>query len=234
MYYLCTTALSQFCVLLVPYNRIESVLCTSCAQQYWVRFVYYLCTKVLSRFRVLPVSAQQYRVLSVYYLCTTVLSQFCVVTDESVLCTTCAQQYRVSSVYVLPVHTPVLSLLFFPSFFFSVCFVFVCCCCNIESVLCTSCAQQYWVSSVCVLAVHNSIESVQCAYYLCTTTVLYWVSFMYCSACSVLVALVEQTSEVHNESVAHAMVRLCSYLPDPFHSFCKQFIDAAGPIIIKL
>ena len=219
MYCLCpTTGLSQFCVLAV-HNSIESDLCTTCAQRYWVGFVCYLSV---------------HNSTELYYLCTTVLSQFCVVTDESVLCTTCAQQYRVSSVYVLPVHTPVLSLFIFFVFFFSVCFVFVCCCCNIESVLCTSCAQQYWVSSVCVLAVHNSIESVQCAYYLCTTTVLYWVSFVYCSACSVLVALVEQTSEVHNESVAHAMVRLCSYLPDPFHSFCKQFIDAAGPIIIKL
>ena len=51
-----------------------------------------------------------------------------------------------------------------------------------------------------------------------------------------ILAIVEQTSEVHNESVAEAMARLCDYLPDPdkFQKFCKQFVDTVGPLIIRL
>nr|KAG5708000.1 hypothetical protein BaRGS_025138 [Batillaria attramentaria] len=56
------------------------------------------------------------------------------------------------------------------------------------------------------------------------------------AACSVILALIEQTSEFHNESVAKAMERLCNYLPDPnrYQKLCKEFVAAAGPLIIEL
>ncbi|XP_076449444.1 acyloxyacyl hydrolase-like [Babylonia areolata] len=58
-----------------------------------------------------------------------------------------------------------------------------------------------------------------------------------CATCAVIVALVEETSEVHNETVASALERLCSYLPDQpatFQKYCRRFILAVGPLLIRL
>ncbi|PVD20558.1 hypothetical protein C0Q70_18714 [Pomacea canaliculata] len=55
-----------------------------------------------------------------------------------------------------------------------------------------------------------------------------------CATCFVIVSLVEQLGEIHNESVVNSTARLCSYLPGKYQQFCKEFVDAFGPILFKL
>jgi len=53
-----------------------------------------------------------------------------------------------------------------------------------------------------------------------------------CAACTLIVALVEQYTEIHNKTVIHAMEELCSFLPDFLQKICVQAVDYFGPRII--
>ncbi|KAK3597581.1 hypothetical protein CHS0354_018177 [Potamilus streckersoni] len=55
-----------------------------------------------------------------------------------------------------------------------------------------------------------------------------------CATCTVIVALAEQTSVIHNESIVHALDRICGYLPGTYQKACKEFVDFFGPILIDI
>ena len=56
-----------------------------------------------------------------------------------------------------------------------------------------------------------------------------------CAACVMLVGIAEQLSQVHNESIAHSIDRLCSYLPSQGpQELCKLLVDEFAPGIIRL
>ena len=52
-----------------------------------------------------------------------------------------------------------------------------------------------------------------------------------CATCSVVLGLVDQLTIVYNESAAHSLERLCSFLPGEFKTYCKTAIDFLGRCI---
>lgn len=56
-----------------------------------------------------------------------------------------------------------------------------------------------------------------------------------CAACSILVGLAEQLSEIYNETITESLARFCSYLPsNDLQELCKVLVDEYGPGIIHL
>ena len=56
-----------------------------------------------------------------------------------------------------------------------------------------------------------------------------------CAACSILVGLVEQLTQLYNESVAESLARFCNYLPaGGFEEACKVLVDEYSPGVISL
>ncbi|XP_071089043.1 acyloxyacyl hydrolase-like isoform X3 [Haliotis cracherodii] len=52
-----------------------------------------------------------------------------------------------------------------------------------------------------------------------------------CAACTVVISLVEQLSEIYNETTVQALDRLCSFLPTKFQNACKAFANFVGPVL---
>lgn len=57
---------------------------------------------------------------------------------------------------------------------------------------------------------------------------------MKCATCTVVMGLMEQSSVIHNETIAASLERMCNYLPDKFHVACKLAVEFVGPIIIDI
>ena len=56
-----------------------------------------------------------------------------------------------------------------------------------------------------------------------------------CAACSVLIGLTEQLTQIYNESIADSLARFCSYLPSgEFQKACSVIVDEYSPGIIRL
>ncbi|XP_050396389.1 acyloxyacyl hydrolase isoform X2 [Patella vulgata] len=55
-----------------------------------------------------------------------------------------------------------------------------------------------------------------------------------CAGCTVVVSLIEQLGEIHNETVVKALDRLCSYLPPKIKGPCQVFAQFIGPILVEL
>ena len=59
--------------------------------------------------------------------------------------------------------------------------------------------------------------------------------FVLFSACDVILGLADQLSVINNETITHALERLCSFLPDSkWKKACDIFADALGPILTEL
>lgn len=55
-----------------------------------------------------------------------------------------------------------------------------------------------------------------------------------CIACAIVVGLAEQLSQIYNETISHAIDRLCGYLPAGVDEACKLLVDEYAPGIIKI
>ncbi|XP_071812000.1 acyloxyacyl hydrolase-like [Apostichopus japonicus] len=55
-----------------------------------------------------------------------------------------------------------------------------------------------------------------------------------CAACTLIVSLAEQLSEIHNDTVIEGLDRLCKFLPDPYQQPCKDFMMTTAPIIQQM
>lgn len=55
-----------------------------------------------------------------------------------------------------------------------------------------------------------------------------------CAACTIIVSIAEQLSEIHNETITDGFARLCSFLPDDYVGPCKVFLDLVTPVIEEL
>lgn len=55
-----------------------------------------------------------------------------------------------------------------------------------------------------------------------------------CAACSILVGLVEQLTQIYNISVADAIDKFCNFLPSGFKEGCVMIVKDFAPSIIKL
>jgi len=55
-----------------------------------------------------------------------------------------------------------------------------------------------------------------------------------CAGCTIAVSLVEQLSEIHNETVDSVIASACKYFPAEFASICDYFVITYGPTIIEL
>ncbi|XP_067652318.1 acyloxyacyl hydrolase-like isoform X3 [Haliotis asinina] len=55
-----------------------------------------------------------------------------------------------------------------------------------------------------------------------------------CAACTVVISLTEQLSEIYNETTVKALDRLCSFLPSNFQIACKAFAGFVGPILPEI
>jgi len=53
-----------------------------------------------------------------------------------------------------------------------------------------------------------------------------------CAVCSILLGLVDHLTIVYNESAAHSLERLCSFLPDKYKTFCKAAVDFLGKYML--
>ena len=47
-------------------------------------------------------------------------------------------------------------------------------------------------------------------------------------------ALADQLSVIHNETITHALERICGFLPDSFRQACDDFAEFIGPILTDL
>mmetsp|Transcript_19662 Transcript_19662/g.21878 ORF Transcript_19662/g.21878 Transcript_19662/m.21878 type:complete len:581 (+) Transcript_19662:15-1757(+) len=54
-----------------------------------------------------------------------------------------------------------------------------------------------------------------------------------CVGCTIVIALLEQWSDIHNKTVDESMETLCSYLPDDFGAYCKTLIVEYGARVIE-
>ncbi len=56
-----------------------------------------------------------------------------------------------------------------------------------------------------------------------------------CAACSIIVGLAEQLTQIYNESIANSLSRFCSYLPSTdIQKACMVIVDEYSPGIIRL
>ncbi|XP_041376837.1 acyloxyacyl hydrolase-like [Gigantopelta aegis] len=55
-----------------------------------------------------------------------------------------------------------------------------------------------------------------------------------CATCSIVLGLIYQLSEIHNETVVKAMERLCSFLPSQFKEPCDVAVDFLTPFLIQI
>eukprot|EP01129_Flabellula_baltica_P007524 TRINITY_DN2938_c0_g1_i1.p1 TRINITY_DN2938_c0_g1~~TRINITY_DN2938_c0_g1_i1.p1 ORF type:complete len:574 (-),score=111.19 TRINITY_DN2938_c0_g1_i1:30-1751(-) len=57
---------------------------------------------------------------------------------------------------------------------------------------------------------------------------------IHCVACTAVLSIVEQMTEVHETSVAHTMEKLCDYLPTEFSTYCVSLIETYGATVIAM
>ena len=49
-----------------------------------------------------------------------------------------------------------------------------------------------------------------------------------CATCTIVLGLVDHLAIVYNESAAHSLERLCSYLPGEYRTYCKAALEFLG------
>ncbi|KAJ8302428.1 hypothetical protein KUTeg_018824 [Tegillarca granosa] len=54
-----------------------------------------------------------------------------------------------------------------------------------------------------------------------------------CAACTCVVALLEQLSVIHNDTVINSLEKLCGYFPSTFKNICNDFAVVFGPELIN-
>ncbi|CAF1261864.1 unnamed protein product [Adineta steineri] len=53
-----------------------------------------------------------------------------------------------------------------------------------------------------------------------------------CATCTIVLGLVDHLTIVYNDTAAHALERLCTFLSGEFKTYCKAAVDFLGPLII--
>ncbi len=52
-----------------------------------------------------------------------------------------------------------------------------------------------------------------------------------CAACTILLSLAEQLTQLHNETAEESLQRMCTFLPRKYQSACRLLIEALSPLI---
>ena len=55
-----------------------------------------------------------------------------------------------------------------------------------------------------------------------------------CTACTVLVALMDQLAEVNNQTIVEAFDDICLKLPTKYQKTCQLVLEIFGPLLIDM